>query len=82
MKRKLTCTNYFIILEKKIFKRAHQNPNANVRACPDVTFWAVGYHYPPPPRPESQLAFHIYYVKYETQLHAKGLVGTRGGMMF
>ena len=24
MKRKLTCTNYFIILEKKIFKRAHQ----------------------------------------------------------
>ena len=24
LKWKLTCTNYFIILEKKIFKRAHQ----------------------------------------------------------
>ena len=44
MKRELTCTNYFIVLEKKIFKRAHKNPNANVRARPDVTFWAVGYH--------------------------------------
>ena len=21
-----------------------KNPNANVRACPDVTFWAVGYN--------------------------------------
>ena len=62
MKRKLTCTYYFIILEKKRFSREHtKNPNANDRARPDVTFWAVGYHSPPP---ESQLAFHIYYVKY------------------
>ena len=38
MKRKLTCTNYFIIMGKKSFKRKHQNPNANVRAGPDVTF--------------------------------------------
>ena len=63
MKRKLTCTNYFIILEKKIFKRA--NPNANVWASPDVTFglWDIN-----PPPPESQLACHIYCVKYENTL--------------
>ena len=46
MKRELTCTNYFIILEK-IFSREHtKNLNANVRARPDVTFWAVVYHFP------------------------------------
>ena len=83
MKRKLTCTNYVIILEKKIFKRAHQNPNANVQARPDVTIWAVGYH---PPKP--QLAFHIYYVKYENTLTCErirldsGGGGGGGGMMF
>ena len=50
MKRKLTCTNYFIILEKKDFQILHtKNPNAYVQARPDVTFWAVGYHYPPLP---------------------------------
>ena len=49
MKRKRTCTNYFIIHgEKKTFKKEHQNTNANVRARPDVTFWAAGS--PPPPR--------------------------------
>ena len=32
---------------EKRFSREHtKNPNANVRACPDVTFWAVGYHPP------------------------------------
>ena len=77
MKRKLICTNYFIILEK-IFSREHiKKPNANVRACPDITFWAVGYH--SPPTPEFKLAFHIYYVKYGIHLRAKGSVGTRGG---
>ena len=30
MKRKLTCTFYFIILEKKIFKRAHQKSKCRV----------------------------------------------------
>ena len=30
---------------KKRFSREHtKNPNANLQACPDVTFWAVGYH--------------------------------------
>ena len=63
MKRKLTYTNYFIILEKKRFSRKHtKHPNANVGALQDVTFWAVEYHYP---HPGSQLAYHICYVKYE-----------------
>ena len=66
MKRKFTCTYHFIRLEKKIFKRAHQNPNANVRARLDVAFW-VWYIIPP----ESQLAFHIYYLRYENILMCK-----------
>ena len=32
----------------KRFSREHtKNPDANVRARPVVTFWAVGYHPPP-----------------------------------
>ena len=70
MKKKLICTYYSIILKKKRFSREHtKNLNANVRAPPDVTFWAVGYH--PPPPPEFQLAFHIYYVKYKNILTCK-----------
>ena len=67
MKKKLICPNYFIILEKTIFKRAHQKPK-----------------FPP----EFQLAFHIYYVKYENTLTCKrislnsGGGGGGGGMMF
>ena len=52
---------------KKIFKRAHQNPNTNVWAHQEATFWAVRYI----PPPESHLAFHIYYVKYENTLMCK-----------
>ena len=53
MKRKLTCTNHFNLLEKTIIKKAHQKSKC---LC---SGWAVGYHYPPPP-PKFQLAFHIY----------------------
>ena len=77
MKRKLTCTNYFIILEKKIFKRHTNIPNANVWARPDIKFLAVGYHYPPPP--ESQLALHICYVKYENTFMCKRISWDSGG---
>ena len=57
----------FHYTEKKRFSREHtKNPSAR----PDVTFWAVGYH-PPPRPPESQLAFHIYYVKYANTLTCK-----------
>ena len=55
---------------KKRFLREHtKNPNANVRARPDVIFWAVGYHSPHPLSFKSHLAFHIYYVKYENTLY-------------
>ena len=76
MKRKLTCTYYFIILEKRFSRRHTKNPNANVRARPDVTIRAVGYHSPPH---ESQLAFHIYYVKYENTLTCKRISRDSGG---
>ena len=75
MKRKLTCSYYFIVLEKNRFpKRAHQNPNANVRAHPDVTFGLLDII-----PSESQLAFHIYYVKYENTLTCKGISWDSGG---
>ena len=75
MKRKLTCTNYFIILQN-FFREHTKNLNAYVRARQDVTFWAVGYHSPPP---EFQLAFHIYYVKYENTLTCKRISWNSGG---
>ena len=67
---------------KKRFSREHtKNSNANSRARPDVTLWALGYH-----SPESQLAFHIYYVKYEnTLIRCKTIIcesGGGGGLMF
>ena len=74
MKRKLTCTNYFIIPEKR-FSREHTQ-NANVWARPDVIFWAVGY------LPQSQLAFRIYHVKYENTPTCKIIswdLGVKGG---
>ena len=77
MKRKFTCTNNFIRLEKKRFSREHtKNPNANVRARPDVAFRAMGYHTPPP---ESKLAFHIFNVKYENTLTYKRISWDSGG---
>ena len=80
MKRELTCTNYFIILEKRFSREHTKNPNANVWARPDVTFWAVGYH---SPHPEFQLAFDIYYVKYENTLTCKRISwDSGGGIMF
>ena len=40
----------FHYTRKKRFSRKHtKNPNAYAWALPDVTFWAVGYHSPPPP---------------------------------
>ena len=75
MERKLTSTNYFIIQEKRLSREHTKNPNANVRARPVVTFWAVEYHSPP----KSQLAFHIYYVKYGNTLMCKRISWDSGG---
>ena len=62
---------------KKRFSREHtKTPNAKVFPRPDGTFWAVGYHSPPP---EFQLAFHIYYVKYENTLTCKRISWNSGG---
>ena len=74
MKRNLIILIISLYWKKKIFKRAHQNPNANVCACPDVTFWAVGYN-----SPKFQLAFQIYYVKYENTLTCKRISWNPGG---
>ena len=57
MKRKLTCTNYFIILEKRFSREHTKNPNSNGRARPDVTSWAMGYHSPPPPRVPTSFSY-------------------------
>ena len=77
MKRNLTCINYFIILEIKIFKRAHKNPNANVWPCQDVTFWAVGYH-PPPPGPTS-FSHILCKIREHTNVQKDNLGGGGGG---
>ena len=74
MKRKMTCTNYFIILKKRFSREHTKNPKANVWARPDVTFWAVGYH-----SPKSQLAFHVCHVKYENTLMCKRISWDTGG---
>ena len=72
----------FSLYWEKRFSREHtKNPNANVRARPVVTFWAVGYHSPP----KFQLACHKYYVKYGNTLTCKRISwnsGVGGGMMF
>ena len=66
---------------KKRFLREHtKNPNANVRACPHITFWAVGYHSPQTRVPTS--FSHIYYVKYEKTLTCKRISWDSGGMKF
>ena len=75
MLRKLTCTYYFINWKKRFSREHTKNPNAYDRARPDVTFWAVGYHSPP----KSQLAFHIYYVKYENTPTCKRISWDSGG---
>ena len=54
MKRKLTFYLSFHYTEKNSGEHP-KNPNAYVRAHPDVTFWAVGYHPPPPGVPSSFL---------------------------
>ena len=54
---------------KKRFSRDHTKiQKANAQARPDVIFPAVGYH---PPPPKSQLAFHLYYIKYKNKLTCK-----------
>ena len=78
MKRKLICTNYFVILEKKIFKRAHQKNQMLMFGLAQTSHFGLWDIIPP----EFQLAFHIYYVKYENTLTCKRISWNSGGMMF
>ena len=75
MKRKITCTNYFIILEKRFSREHTKNLKANVWAAQTLHFglWDMI------PPPESQLAFHICYVKYENTLTCRRISWDSGG---
>ena len=75
MKRKLTCTNYFIILEKRFSREHTKNPNANVSGSLRRHIFGCGTSFPT----ESQLAFHIYHVKYENTLTCKRISLDSGG---
>ena len=81
MKKKLTCTNYFIILEKKIFNREStpkiQMLMFGLSQTSHFGLWDII-------SPEFRLAFHIYYVKYENTLTCKRVSWNSGreGVMF
>ena len=62
---------------KNISRKQIKNPNANVQARQDVTFYALGYH-----PPTSIPAFHIYCVKYEDTIACKIISWNLGGTMF
>ena len=67
MKRKLVCTNYFIILEKD-FQESTPKIQMKKFGLTQTSHFGLWDIIPPP---ESQLAFHIYYVKYENTLTCK-----------
>ena len=76
MKRKLTCTYYFIILEKKIFQESTPKIQMLMIGLAQKSHFGLWDIIPPP---ESQLAFHIYYVKYENTLECKRISWDSGG---
>ena len=55
--------------KKKIFKRAHQKIQMLMFGLAQTSHFGLWDIIPP----ESQLAFHIYYVKYENTLTCKGI---------
>ena len=78
MKRELTCTNYFIILKKRFSREHTKNQNVMFGLAQTSHFGLWDIIIIPPP-PESQLAFHIYYVKYENTLTYKRISWDSGG---
>ena len=58
MKRKLTCTNYFVILEKKDFQESLPKLKMLMFGFAQTSHFGLWDINPP----ESQLEFHIYYV--------------------
>ena len=77
MERKLTCTNYFKILEKTILKRANPKSKYSCSGSPRRHISGCGISSPHPP--EFQLAFHIYNIKYENTLTCKKISWNSGG---
>ena len=81
MKKKLTRSYYFIILKKGFLKKAFQKSNFKCSGLPKRHILGCVISFPPPP--ESQLAFHIYYVKYKNTLTCKRISwDSGGGVMF
>ena len=74
--KKVNCTNYFIILEKR-FSREHTKIHMLVFGLAQTSHFELWDIIPPPP--EFQLAFHIYYVKYENTLTCKRISWNLGG---
>ena len=77
MKRKLICTNYFIIQEKKDFQYSTPKNQMLMFELAQTSHFGLWDIIPPPP--EFQLAFHIYYVKYENTLTWKRISWNLGG---
>ena len=75
MKSKLTCTNYFIILEIKDFQESTPKLQMLMFELAQTSHFWLWDIIPP----ESQLAFHIYYVKYENKLTCKRISWDSGG---
>ena len=67
MKRKLICTNYFIILEKKSREHTKKKKQILMFGLAQTSHFGLWDIIPP----EFQLAFHIYYVKNENTLSCK-----------
>ena len=82
MKRKLTCINYFIILEKEDFQESTPKIQMLMFGFSQTSHFGLWDIIPPP---ESQLAFYIYDVNHENTLMCKKISldsGGGGGMMF
>ena len=71
MKRKLTCTNNTIKLEKNDFQQSTPKIQLLMFGLARTSHFRLWDIIPPPPPPEFQLAFHKYYVKYENTLTCK-----------
>ena len=75
MKRKLSCPNYFIILETKDFQETTPKIQMLMFGLAQTSHFGLWDIIPP----EFQLAFHIYYVKYDNTLTCKRISWNSGG---
>ena len=74
MRKKPTCTSYFIILGKKDFQESTPKIQMLMFGLARMSHFELWNIIPIPyPPPESQLAFHIYHVKYVNTLTCKSI---------